>query len=75
MRSFGGYNNDTKRLRGSFRSTHSIRLKKNLKEIIKIKADCEQDMAPYASSIIRLFTNNKIENLKVFKNYFNKIFS
>ena len=40
--------------------------KKNLKEIIKIKADCEQDMAPYAASIIRLFTNNKIENLKVF---------
>ena len=50
----------------------NLSFKKDLKEIIKIKADCEQDMAPYASSIIRLFTNNKIENLKVLKNYFNK---
>lgn len=50
----------------------NIKVKKKLKEIIKIKADCEQDMGPYAASIIRLFMNNKIENLEIIKNYYKK---
>lgn len=44
--------------------------KKKVKEIAKIKADCAQDMGPYAASIIRLFLNNNIEDIIVFKNYF-----
>ena len=33
-------------------------------------ADCEEDMSPYAAAIIRLFTNKKIINFKVYKDYF-----
>lgn len=42
---------------------------KNLKRFSKIKGDCEDDMAPYAASIIRLFTNNKLKKLNVSKEY------
>jgi len=42
---------------------------KSLKKFSQIKGDCEVDMAPYAASIIRLFTNNKLEELNVYKEY------
>ena len=41
----------------------------NLKKFSRIKGDCEDDMAPYAASIIRLFTNNKLKELNVSKEY------
>jgi len=47
-------------------------LDKRKKELIKIKGDCELDMAPYAASIIRLFTINKIKELKVYREYFKR---
>ncbi len=40
------------------------------KQIEKIKADCEYDMAIYASSIIRLFMKNDIKDLSINRNYF-----
>ncbi len=48
----------------------NVPLIKKPKEIISIKGDCEMDMGPYAASIIRLFTKDKIKELKVFKEYF-----
>ncbi len=43
---------------------------KNFKLLDKIKGDCEMDMSPYAASIIRLFTNSKLKELRVYKEYF-----
>ena len=43
------------------------------REIFKIKGDCVMDMGPYAASIIRLFTNNQIKKLKIFKEYFKTV--
>ncbi len=42
----------------------------SVKRIKKIKGDCEYDMAVYASTIIRLFMKNKVNNLTVDRNYF-----
>ena len=46
--------------------------KRDPKELIKLKNDCENDMGSYAAAIIRLFTNNKIYKIKVNREYFNK---
>lgn len=54
-------------------SNFNVPLVKNVNKLLKNKEDCEMDMSPYAASIIRLFTNNKVQNLKVFKKYFNNI--
>ena len=54
-------------------SNFNVPLIKNPKEIFNIKGDCVMDMGPYASSIIRLFTDNKIKKLKVFKEYFKSV--
>ena len=51
-------------------SNFNIPLIKNSNEITKIKGDCEMDMGPYAASIIRLFSDKTITELKVFKEYF-----
>ena len=51
-------------------SNFNIPLIKNSNEIINIKGDCEMDMGPYAASIIRLFSDKTIKELKVFKEYF-----
>ena len=51
-------------------SNFNIPLMKSPNEIINIKGDCEMDMGPYAASIIRLFSNKTIKELKVFKEYF-----
>ena len=53
-------------------SNFNVPLIKDPKKLIRNKEDCEMDMAPYAASIIRLFTNNKIKELKVFKEFFKK---
>jgi len=47
-------------------------LVKGPKMLIKNKGDCEMDMAPYVASIIRLFTSNKIKELKIYREYFKR---
>lgn len=47
-------------------------LVKGPKILIKNKGDCEMDMAPYVASIIRLFTSNKIKELKIYREYFKR---
>ena len=47
-------------------------LVKSLKRIIKNKEDSEMDMSPYYASIIRLFTSNKIKQLKIYRQYFKR---
>ena len=54
-------------------SNFNVPLIKNSREIFKIKGDCVMDMGPYAASIIRLFTNNQIKKLKIFKEYFKTV--
>ena len=51
-------------------SNFNIPVVKNYKILNKTKGDCEMDMSPYAASIIRLFTNNKIKELRAYKEYF-----
>jgi len=53
-------------------SIPDIPYKRDPKELIKLKMDCENDMGSYAAAIIRLFTNNKITKIKVNREYFNK---
>ena len=47
-------------------------LVKGPKILIKNKGDCEMDMVPYVTSIIRLFTSNKIKELKIYREYFKR---
>ena len=47
-------------------------LVKGPKILIKNKGDCEMDMVPYVASIIRLFTSNKIKELKIYREYFKR---
>ena len=54
-------------------SNFNVPLIKKPKEIFNIKGDCVMDMGPYAASILRLFTNNKIKKLKIFKEYFKTV--
>ena len=51
-------------------SNLNLPLVKSIKEIKKIKGDCEADTATYAAAIIRLFTDNSLKKINVYKNYF-----
>ena len=52
-------------------SNFTIPQKKTLKQIELTLSDCFMDMSPYASSLIRLYLDSKVEHLTFFNEKFN----